>query len=141
MSKLREGMVIDLFTPEDKLVNKKQGDFNLMFAKDMGAYVRKYFGDNFNKLEEMDSQMIEKNCRSLNVKADGYVRVKNLDNVSSTYKTKLGNFSSWLSEFDINDYRKKNLILEIPGQYNGDREPMPDFHNKISYFLPETLVI
>lgn len=115
MKKFRDGMIKDLFTTEDKLVGKKQGDFNLMFAKDMAAYVRKYFGDNFSKLEEMPAQMIGKNCKSLNVKADGYIRVKNLDNVSSTYKTKLGNFSSWLSEYDINNYRKKNLILEIPG--------------------------
>ena len=86
-----------------------------MFAKDMGAYVRKYFGEDFCKLGEMDPGMIESNCKSLNVKADGYIRVKNIENVNSSYKTKLSNFSSWLSEFDVNNYRKKNLLLEIPG--------------------------
>lgn len=112
---MREGVLKDVFASEDGLVGKKQGDFNLMFAKEMKAYIRKYFGDNFSKLEQMDPQMIENNCKSMNVKADGYVRLKNLDNSTSTYKTKLGNFSSWLSEYDINNFRKKNLILEIPG--------------------------
>lgn len=74
-------------------------------------------------------------------KAEAYVRVKNMEHQTSTFKSKLSTFSSWLSEFDINSYRKKNLILEIPGQYEGNKQPLPEFHNKISYFLPETLVI
>lgn len=141
MQQLIAGLIQDVFCPSDELVGKKQGDFNLMFASDMSAYVRKYFGENFSKIEEMDAPSVQKACKSLFSKADAYVRVKNMEHQTSTFKQKLSAFSSWLSEFDINSYRKKNLILEIPGQYEGNKQPLPEFHNKISYFLPEILVI
>lgn len=51
---LKQGLIDDIFSLTDEFVGKKQGDFNLMFASDMAAYVRKYFGDNFEKIGEMD---------------------------------------------------------------------------------------
>lgn len=60
---------------------------------------------------------------------------------SGSFKTKLSQYSTWLSEYDINSLRKQNLRLEIPGQYSGDRKPIKSLHTLISYFIPETLVL
>lgn len=56
-------------------------------------------------------------------------------------RAKLAHYSNWLHDYDINHFRDSDLRLELPGQYDGNHEPIPDLNVKISYFLPEIMII
>lgn len=45
----------------------------------------------------------------------------------------LKDYCPWLANFSAN---RLNLDLEIPGQYSGDKLPLPQHHIKISAFYP-----
>ena len=138
---IKERLLEDLFLPIDKLVGDGLGDFNKKFAKDLERTVTKVFGANFANLEKMAPQDIQKAAQELFSKADAVCKAKSIAFTASSYKAKLSSFSGWLSEYDINNYRRHDLRIEIPGQYSGDSIPVPELHVKISYFLPEVLVI
>lgn len=46
----------------------------------------------------------------------------------------LKDYCPWLANFSAN---KLNIDLEIPGQYDGQKLPLPQHHIKISGFHPE----
>lgn len=46
----------------------------------------------------------------------------------------LKDYSPWIANFSAN---KLNMDLEIPGQYDGQKLPLPQHHVKISGFCPE----
>lgn len=50
----------------------------------------------------------------------------------------LKDYCPWLANFSAN---KLNLDLEIPGQYTGDKLPLPQHHIKISGFYPHVSTI
>lgn len=55
---------------------------------------------------------------------------------SSRRSTLLRDYSPWLANYNNSEYEQE---LEVPGQYTGDKRPLPQFHAKISAFLPEVL--
>jgi hypothetical protein len=138
---LKKQLIADLFDPVDELIGDGIGEFNKKFAKEMEKHVTRLFGSNFKELEKMRPAEIIKASQELYVKADAFCKAKTVSLNSSSYKTKLSAFSGWLSEYDINNYRRHDLRIEVPGQYSGDREPVTELHVKVSYFMPEVLVI
>jgi DNA-dependent protein kinase catalytic subunit len=138
---IRNRMIKDVFTIEDEILGDNIGEFNRKFIKDMEKYVKVLFGDDFAKLTSMNQKELLNNTKELFLRADGYCKGKSVAFTTSTYKTKLSNFAGWLNDYDINNYRRQNLRIEIPGQYSGDSEPIPELNIKVSYFLPEILVI
>lgn len=134
-------LVKDMFSQNDPILENGFGEFNKKFAKEMERYVTTTFGSGFSNISKMSATAIEKACSELFIKADGYCKGKSMSYNTSSYKTKLSAFSGWLSEYDINNYRAIDQRLEVPGQYSGEIEPVPELHVKIAYFLPEVLVI
>ena len=141
LSIIRERLMEDIFTINDKLVGEAIGDFNKKFIREIEKLAFKLFGPNFSNLETMKQKELSKAVQELFSKAEVFCRAKSISHTTSSYKTKLSAFSAWISEYDINNYRRHDLRIEIPGQYSGDVEPVPELHVKISYFLPEVLVI
>jgi hypothetical protein len=134
-------IVKDMFSQTDPILEQGFGDFNKKFAKEMERYVSSTFGPGFSNIGKMNATAIEKACNELFIKADGYCKGKSMSHNASSYKTKLSAFAGWLSEYDINNYRSIDQRLEVPGQYSGETEPVPELHVKIAYFLPEVMVI
>ncbi|KAL3276779.1 hypothetical protein HHI36_012146 [Cryptolaemus montrouzieri] len=50
----------------------------------------------------------------------------------------LKDYCPWLANFSAN---KTNMELEIPGQYDGQKMPLPQYHVKIHKFHPEVLIM
>ena len=134
-------MVKDMFSTSDTVLDQGFGDFNKKFAKEMERYIASLFGPMFSNIGKMSAAGIEKACGELFVKADGYCKGKSMCHTASSYKTKLSAFCGWLSEYDVNNYRSMEQRLEIPGQYSGETQPIPELHVKVAYFLPEVMVI
>ncbi|XP_052131205.1 DNA-dependent protein kinase catalytic subunit isoform X2 [Frankliniella occidentalis] len=65
-------------------------------------------------------------------------KVKELDSKNIKHYSKLKDFSPWLAEFSSS---KKNICIEIPGQYTGDQKPNPERHIMISGFNDTVLVM
>ena len=141
MVTIKDLMEKDVFNLHDELLGEKIGEFNKRFIKEMDRHIFAAFGNKFSNLPNMKKDQIAKSLMELYTKADGFSKSSSIAQLSSSYKTKLSAFSGWLSEYDINDYRRHSMRIEVPGQYGGDREPIPDLHVKVSYFLPELLVI
>ena len=111
---IKQRMIGDLFTDKDELVGKEQGEFNQKFSRDMAPYINKYFGKEFSKLHLMDEPLIKTNCKEFLSKAEKYVMLKSFDK-QGAYHSKLSEHSGWLSQYDINGFRKNNHRLELPG--------------------------
>jgi DNA-dependent protein kinase catalytic subunit len=131
----------DIFSQSDPILDQGQGDFNKKFSKEMEKYVAANFGPGFSNLGKMTASEIEKASDALMLKADGFCKGRAISFNTSSYKTKLSAFAGWLSEYDVNNYRSMDQRLEVPGQYSGETEPVPELHVKIAYFLPEVMVI
>lgn len=140
LEQLKNSLISDVFVEQDNLVGHELGDFNKKFSRDVKPYISKYFGINFCNLLEMDPDSIEKSCKEFKSKAEKYVLVNSMG-TSGTYKAKLSKHSEWLAQYDINSLRKESLRLEVPGQYIGNRAPITSLHIRVSYFIPETLVL
>lgn len=54
-----------------------------------------------------------------------------LDDKKETYSLSLQDYCPWLADFSGN---RMNSDLEIPGQYDGKKLPLPQHHVKISGF-------
>ena len=63
---------------------------------------------------------------------------KSLSNVKSPVKNLLKEYSSWLSDFQANNFPEG---IEIPGQYSGNRKPQPEYHVKVQNFDQRILVL
>lgn len=134
-------IVRDMFASSDALLENGFGDFNRYFAKNMEPYVASSFGPMFSNIGKMSTSAIQAACSELYVKASNFCIGKEMSRNMSTYKTKLSAFAGWLTEYDVNNYRAVDQRLEVPGQYSGETEPVPELHVKIAYFLPEVMVI
>lgn len=60
-------------------------------------------------------------------------KIKDLDKKKST---KLIEYSPWLKNFQSTEL---HADLEIPGQYNGEKRPLPQYHIKIMGFSPDVI--
>lgn len=61
--------------------------------------------------------------------------LNNIKQDCKNFKTsqKLSDYSPWLANFQATELHAN---LEIPGQYNGDKRPLPQYHTKIMGFSP-----
>ena len=99
-------MTKDVLNLNDELVGDKIGDLNRRFIKEMEGVVVKLFGYQFSLINSMNSADILKAAQELYTKADSVCKGRSMIHSTSTYKTKLSAFSGWLSEYDINNYRR-----------------------------------
>jgi hypothetical protein len=133
-------LMADMFSQSDELLGQGFGEFNKKFSAEIYKRIITLFGERFENIGRMKPDTVLTGIQELYNKAENICKGKSMGQASS-YKTKLSAFSSWLSEYDINNYRRFDMRLEVPGQYRGDVEPVPELHVQVSYFVPEILVI
>lgn len=61
-----------------------------------------------------------------------------LENRKETYSLRLLDYCPWLADFSGN---RMNSDIEIPGQYDGKKMPLPQHHVKISGFHTNVCII
>ncbi|XP_056648968.1 DNA-dependent protein kinase catalytic subunit-like isoform X1 [Diorhabda sublineata] len=113
----------DIFVPDCGSENAKNMQGNIF--KDI-----KKFRKNFENMSGMESSTLKAFCSKF---------VKNLRSLLNVANSKLlKDFCPWLANFSAN---KLNVELEIPGQYDGRRMPLPQYHVKIAGFHPEVKIM
>ncbi|XP_043248597.1 DNA-dependent protein kinase catalytic subunit-like [Colletes gigas] len=91
----------------------------------------------FNKIAMYKSKIKElERKRSDEIRRHVLKMIQTIKNSSGKFRDrqKLRNYSPWLHQFSGGD-------IEIPGQYTGDRKPMPQYHAKIVRFEPNVKVM
>ncbi|CAH1795603.1 unnamed protein product [Owenia fusiformis] len=99
------------------------GHYRSTFALEFKKEADKLFGKKFELIKNMP-------LKDIQAKADK-LKEKNTPE-------KLSEYSRWFVEFSKQD---KPLVLEIPGQYDGQSKPMPEYHTKIAGFEEKVLVL
>jgi len=126
----------DIFEPKKPFVGDQIGTYLAKFAKIWEAQFTKAFGDKLARVHSMDRQayLTDKPINEL---------MKKLKEAAATLpsgKEKLSAFSTWLSNYDANNYLYEAKI-ELPGQYSGNSEPFVPSHITISNFGQNVLVL
>ncbi|CAL1543153.1 unnamed protein product [Lymnaea stagnalis] len=106
------------------------GEYRKGFAKNFKVEFEKFFGSNGEKLTSMKLKNFQEADAKLRAFFEGKRGVLNPP-------TKLKDYSPWLAEFNSNKFGD----LEIPGQYTGQKKPLPEYHVKISGFDERVLVM
>uniref|UniRef100_A0A8C5WDN6 DNA-dependent protein kinase catalytic subunit n=1 Tax=Leptobrachium leishanense TaxID=445787 RepID=A0A8C5WDN6_9ANUR len=102
--------------------NRSNGSFRKQFATKYGKEFDKVFGVNGSKLLAMKPEEFNKAVSPL------------LSKTKEDQEKEPGNlkeYSPWMSNFKPEFLKNE---LEIPGQYDGETKPMPEYHVKISGF-------
>jgi len=126
----------DIFEPKKPFVGDQIGTYLAKFAKVWEAQFTKAFGDKLQRVHSMDRQayLTDKAINEL---------MKKLKEIAQTIpsgKEKLSAFSTWLSNYDANNFLYEAKI-ELPGQYAGNSEPFVPSHITISNFGQNVLVL
>ncbi|XP_076655620.1 DNA-dependent protein kinase catalytic subunit [Halictus rubicundus] len=94
-------------------------------------------GTIFNEIRAYENQIKRwESWKPEKIKQDAYKIIEKLKNALGSRKDKLHlqDYSPWLHRFSEKD-------IEIPGQYTGDRKPMPQYHAKIMKIEPSVKVL
>lgn len=103
-------------------------------------------GGIFKEIASYEKEIRALNLKDLEAAREGIRRIKefllkNLKrhymNKNVIYSSKLKNYSPFLHEY----VGGSSGGIEIPGQYTGDREPMPHYHVRIARFEPQVEVM
>lgn len=82
------------------------------------------------KIKELENKKIEE----IKLRVDKMIENINMSLKKRKDRFKLRDYSPWLCNFSERD-------VEIPGQYTGNRKPMPQYHGKILKFEPTVKVM
>ncbi|KAJ8918257.1 hypothetical protein NQ315_014127 [Exocentrus adspersus] len=119
---IQETVITDMFKdiPNSKNVDSMWGNMYKNISK-------------FKK--DIENILAEKKIREKLTKID-----KDLKKMVESEKASvvLKDYCPWLANFSAN---KLNLDLEIPGQYTGEKLPLPQHHIKVSGFYPNVMVM
>lgn len=114
----------DLFSDDDEFIGNLVGDHNKKFKDFMKPFFKKYEFGSAKVMKKLSKSQLDARCKELLGIAEDWVAKRTIS--QGTFRTKLQNHSHWLHDYDINHYRDSNLKLELPGQYDGNHEPIPD---------------
>ncbi|VEN60084.1 unnamed protein product [Callosobruchus maculatus] len=116
----------------DEVYNEESASKLSDFQGDVYGKIRQY-RTYFEKLTDDSLPNIKTTFRKLDQTLEATIRKEDRH-----HPVRLKDYSPWLTEFSAN---KLNVELEIPGQYDGQSKPLPQYHVKISGFSPEVTVM
>jgi hypothetical protein len=92
--------------------------------------------DKNSNLRELQSMMEDQG-------GDRGIHMMFISHLESSYSSSLSLLSNWLCKYNIDNYPSIDNVqrLEVPGQYRGETEPVPQLHVKIAKFLPDVQII
>ncbi|KAK7506701.1 hypothetical protein BaRGS_00002176 [Batillaria attramentaria] len=109
------------------------GDFRRKFAEAFRKDVDSLFGKDGQKLVTMSFKEFSGVLRKFQEQFENHK-----DKRLMVPPTKLSEYCSWMANFNPSQESRE---LEIPGQYDGLKKPMPEYHVKIAGFDERVLVM
>ncbi|PVD38356.1 hypothetical protein C0Q70_00970 [Pomacea canaliculata] len=107
------------------------GEFHRRFAEVFKNEFDNHFGVDGSKLVTMTAKEFSGILRNLQAQFEKH-------KADLTPPTNIGKYCSWMANFNPNHESRE---LEIPGQYDGLRKPMPEYHVKVAGFDERVLVM
>lgn len=111
------------------------GDFRRKFAQAFKKDVDNLFGKDGQKLQTMTYKEFGAALKKFQEIFEAH---NAKDKRTMVPPTKLSEYCSWMANFNPN---RESRELEIPGQYDGLKKPMPEYHVKIAGFDERVLVM
>nr|CAH7756351.1 unnamed protein product [Callosobruchus chinensis] len=116
----------------DEVYNREFTSRSSNLQGDVYGKIRQY-RTYFEKLTDDSLPNIKTTFRKLDQTLEAAIRKDDRH-----HPVRLKDYSPWLAEFSAD---KLNAELEIPGQYDGQSKPLPQYHVKIAGFSPEVTVM
>jgi len=103
-----------------------KGDFQRKCSKDLSKSVRDFFGKDGSNIADMPVQKFNDKVKEVTE------RLKEIGKYQGNLKT----YSPWFSGI-----QGTQGLIEIPGQYTGEKKPLPEYHVRIAGFDERVLVL
>ncbi|CAG2250822.1 PRKDC [Mytilus edulis] len=111
--------------------------FGAVSIKNLKKDVEKVFGKDGQKIGSMSLKEFQINFSKLYTEMDEEVKGINKKKELIPPRS-LVDYCEWMADFSGSTQGRR---LEIPGQYNGESKPMPEYHVKVVGFDPRILVM